>query len=154
MATPLLSSPRKQGELMPDGTPNPRSRYARIFDIAIAATIGGLLGWFLAMNNLVSGVGSIVVDKIHASRIIVSGNTGTVNIDGHTGISLNRDDDAAALLWFYEPGTGDPGTGDPGVSIVEAPPKKVAPAKQEAPAIKEAAPKEQAPPKAAEPAKE
>ncbi|HEY1601137.1 MAG TPA: hypothetical protein VGG64_16160 [Pirellulales bacterium] len=55
----------------------------------------------------------IKVETISAKRIFVEDRGNRISIDGDTGISLNRLDYAAALLWFREPGTGSPGTDGP-----------------------------------------
>ncbi len=96
------------------GTESVRTARQRGFDIAIAALLGGLLGGALgvaAMWLVVRNV--LVVDRLQARSIVVTGELGTVEIAGDSGISLNRNDYAAALLWFHAPGTGSPGTGGP-----------------------------------------
>ena len=53
------------------------------------------------------------VDSLHAKKIFVTGEMGTISIDGDHGISLNRDDYAWAGLLFHEPGGGRPETAGP-----------------------------------------
>ncbi len=87
-----------------------RIEKSRIFDITIAAVIGALLGTFLTLTILSLGLWNhgIRVTEIHATDLFVSGDSGTVRINGSTGISMNRKDYAGALLWFYEPGAKHP----------------------------------------------
>ncbi len=83
-----------------------------IIQTAIGAMIGCIFGVIFGVI-IASPNGTLSIDTLHAKNILVSGKLGSVSINGSHGISLYRDDYAAAHLWFHEPGTGDPGTGGP-----------------------------------------
>ena len=81
-------------------TDGSRPRGERIVDLLIAAVVGGILG---AVIVRWIPTDTLIVNRLHAKRIYVDGDTGVVSINGDNGINLERDDYAKALLWFHEP---------------------------------------------------